>query len=73
VYISYLVVTFFKSLIAFCLSKTEAQYRKLGHVSVVPRQREPTVGKDTRLNVLLTIQENPVTLAPQLARDNDIN
>jgi hypothetical protein len=61
-------------LIAFCLSKIEAQFWNLGHVRVVPRQREPTVGEHTWLDVLLTtIEENPVTPAGQLTRDNDIN
>jgi hypothetical protein len=42
------------------------------YVRVVLRQQEPTVGKDTTVNVFLTLQENPVTPARQLARDNDI-
>jgi hypothetical protein len=71
VYISYPTVISFKSL--DCLSKIEAQCWNLGHVEVVPRQRKPTVGEDTRLNVLLTIQENPVTTARQLSRENDIS
>jgi hypothetical protein len=61
-------------LIVFCLSKIEAQYWNLGHVRVAPRQREPTDGEDTRLDMLLTtIEENPVTPARQLTRDNDIS
>lgn len=55
------------------VSKIEARYRELGHVRDVPRQRQPVVGEDTRLNVLLTIEENPVTPARQLARNNDIS
>jgi hypothetical protein len=34
------------------ISKIEVQYRNLGHVKVVLRKREPTVGEDTQLNVL---------------------
>lgn len=55
------------------ISKIEARYRELGHVRDVPRQRQPRVGDDTRLNVLLAIEENPVTPAGQLARYNDIS
>jgi hypothetical protein len=65
-YISYLIVTFFKSLDCLLakemhpdlppisqstiINKIEAQYRDLGHIRVVPRQRETTVGEDSRLN-----------------------
>jgi hypothetical protein len=66
-YISYLIVTFFKSLDCLLakemrketkqhpdlppisqstiINKIEAQYRNLGHIRVVARQREPTVGE----------------------------
>lgn len=55
------------------VSKIEAQYQNLGHVRVVPRQRTPTVGDDTKLNALLTLQENQVTPARQLARENEMS
>jgi hypothetical protein len=60
-------------LIVFYLIKIEAQKRNLSYVRVAPKQRKFTVGKDTRLNVLLTIQENPVTPARQLAHQLTIS
>lgn len=55
------------------ISKIEAQYRELGHVRHVPRRRNPVIDVDTKLNILLTIQENPKTSARQMARDYSIS
>ncbi|KAJ8959862.1 hypothetical protein NQ318_011596 [Aromia moschata] len=51
------------------ISKIEAQCRKMGHVRKVPSKRQAVVDDDTKLNLLLTLEENPITPARQLARD----
>ncbi|KAJ8947425.1 hypothetical protein NQ318_009631 [Aromia moschata] len=51
------------------ISKIEAQYREMGHVRNVPSKRQAVVDDDTKLNLLLALEENPITLARQLARD----
>lgn len=55
------------------ISKIEAQYRGMGHVRKVPRKRQAVVDDDTKLNLLLALEENPVTPARQLARDSNLN
>ncbi|KAJ8961571.1 hypothetical protein NQ318_014823 [Aromia moschata] len=52
------------------ISKIEAQYREMGHVRKVPSKRQAVVDDDTKLNLLLALEENPITLARQLARDS---
>ncbi|KAJ8948862.1 hypothetical protein NQ318_013516 [Aromia moschata] len=52
------------------ISKIEAQYREMGHVRKVPSKRQAVVDDDTKLNLLLALEENPITPARQLARDN---
>ncbi|KAJ8959596.1 hypothetical protein NQ318_021781 [Aromia moschata] len=51
------------------ISKIEAQYRDMGHVRKVPSKRQAVVDDDTKLNLLLALEENPMTPARQLARD----
>ncbi|KAJ8938566.1 hypothetical protein NQ318_012351 [Aromia moschata] len=51
------------------ISKIEAQYREMGHVRKVPSKRQAVVDDDTKLNLLLDLEENPITPARQLARD----
>ncbi|KAJ8953076.1 hypothetical protein NQ318_013418 [Aromia moschata] len=51
-------------------SKIEAQYREMDHVRKVPSKRQAVVDDDTKLNLLLAVEENPITLARQLARDS---
>ncbi|KAJ8943119.1 hypothetical protein NQ318_011886 [Aromia moschata] len=51
------------------ISKIEAQYREMGHVRKVPSKRQAVVDDDTKLNLLLSLEENPITPARQLARD----
>ncbi|KAJ8937428.1 hypothetical protein NQ318_012626 [Aromia moschata] len=55
------------------ISKIEAQYREMGHVRKVPRKRQAVVDDDTKLNLLLALEENPITPARQLARDSNLN
>ncbi|KAJ8953913.1 hypothetical protein NQ318_019153 [Aromia moschata] len=57
------------------ISKIEAQYREMseGHVRKVPSKRQAVVDDDTKLNLLLALEENPITPARQLARDNCVN
>ncbi|KAJ8957752.1 hypothetical protein NQ318_017650 [Aromia moschata] len=52
------------------ISKIEAQYREMGHVRKVPSKRQAVVDDDTKLNLLHALEENPITPARQLARDN---
>ncbi|KAJ8938042.1 hypothetical protein NQ318_013950 [Aromia moschata] len=52
------------------ISKIEAQYREMGHVRKVPSKRQAVVDDDTKLNLLLALEENSITPARQLARDN---
>ncbi|KAJ8960589.1 hypothetical protein NQ318_013878 [Aromia moschata] len=52
------------------ISKIEAQYREMGHVRKVPSKRQAAVDDDTKLNLLLALEENPITPARQLARDS---
>ncbi|KAJ8947307.1 hypothetical protein NQ318_004559 [Aromia moschata] len=51
------------------ISKIEAQYREMGHVRKIPSKRQAVVDDDTKLNLLLALEENPITPARQLARD----
>ncbi|KAJ8946561.1 hypothetical protein NQ318_008291 [Aromia moschata] len=51
------------------ISKIEAQYREMGHVRKVPSKRQAVVDDDTKLNLLLALEENLITPARQLARD----
>ncbi|KAJ8945975.1 hypothetical protein NQ318_017091 [Aromia moschata] len=51
------------------ISNIEAQYREMGHVRKVPSKRQTVVDDDTKLNLLLALEENPITPARQLARD----
>ncbi|KAJ8942114.1 hypothetical protein NQ318_000709 [Aromia moschata] len=53
------------------ISKIEAQYREMGHVRKVPSKRQGVVDDDTKLNLLLALEENPITPARQLVRDNE--
>ncbi|KAJ8959844.1 hypothetical protein NQ318_011577 [Aromia moschata] len=41
----------------------------MSHVRKVPRKRQAVVDDDTKLNLLLALEENPITPARQLARD----
>ncbi|KAJ8946629.1 hypothetical protein NQ318_007234 [Aromia moschata] len=41
----------------------------MGHVRNVPSKRQAVVDDDTKLNLLLALEENPITPARQLARD----
>ncbi|KAJ8935233.1 hypothetical protein NQ318_011453 [Aromia moschata] len=51
------------------ISKIEAQYREMGHVGKVPSKRQAVVDDDTKLNLLLALEENPIIPARQLTRD----
>ncbi|KAJ8950983.1 hypothetical protein NQ318_006367 [Aromia moschata] len=55
------------------ISKIEVQYREMGHVRKVPSKRQAVVDDDTKLNLLLALEENPITPARQLARDSNLN
>ncbi|KAJ8944258.1 hypothetical protein NQ318_013670 [Aromia moschata] len=55
------------------ISKIEAQYREMGHVRKVPSKRQAVVDDDTKLNLLLALEENPITPARQLTRDSNLN
>ncbi|KAJ8948041.1 hypothetical protein NQ318_003375 [Aromia moschata] len=55
------------------ISKIEAQYREVGHVRKVLSKRQAVVDDDTKLNLLLALEENPITPARQLARDSNLN
>ncbi|KAJ8963061.1 hypothetical protein NQ318_018525 [Aromia moschata] len=56
------------------ISKIETQYREMGHVRKVPSKRQAVVDDDTKLNLLLALEENPITpAARQLARDSNLN
>ncbi|KAJ8950788.1 hypothetical protein NQ318_011282 [Aromia moschata] len=55
------------------ISKIEAQYREMGHVRKVPSKRQAVVDDDTKLNLLLALEENPITPTRQLARDSNLN
>ncbi|KAJ8956885.1 hypothetical protein NQ318_014302 [Aromia moschata] len=45
------------------ISKIEAQYREMGHVRKVPSKRQAVVDDDTKMNLLLALEENPITPA----------
>ncbi|KAJ8944211.1 hypothetical protein NQ318_014573 [Aromia moschata] len=45
------------------ISKIEAQYREMGHIRKVPSKRQAVVDDDTKLNLLLALEENPITPA----------
>ncbi|KAJ8938806.1 hypothetical protein NQ318_003205 [Aromia moschata] len=40
----------------------------MGHVRKVPSKRQAVVDDDTKLNLLLALEENPITPAPLLFR-----
>ncbi|KAJ8936533.1 hypothetical protein NQ318_006479 [Aromia moschata] len=44
-----------------------------GHVRKVPSKRQAVVDDDTKLNLLLAREENPITPVRQLARDSSLN
>ncbi|KAJ8945107.1 hypothetical protein NQ318_001572, partial [Aromia moschata] len=48
------------------ISKIEAQYREMGHVRKVPSKRQAVVDDDTKLNLLLALEENPITPAREI-------
>ncbi|KAJ8940240.1 hypothetical protein NQ318_016696 [Aromia moschata] len=48
------------------ISKIEAQYREMGHVRKVPSKRQAVVDDDTKLNLLLALEENPITPARKI-------
>ncbi|KAJ8960433.1 hypothetical protein NQ318_013716 [Aromia moschata] len=52
------------------ISKIEAQYREMGHVRKVLSKRQAVVDDDTKLNLLLALEENPIIPARQLSRDS---
>ncbi|KAJ8958278.1 hypothetical protein NQ318_017422 [Aromia moschata] len=45
------------------ISKIEAEYREMGHVRKVPSKRQAVVDDYTKLNLLLALEENPITPA----------
>ncbi|KAJ8935342.1 hypothetical protein NQ318_001479 [Aromia moschata] len=45
----------------------------MGHVRKVPSKRQAVVDDDTKLNLLLALEENPIIPARQLARDSNLN
>lgn len=55
------------------ISKIESRFREHGHVRDLPRQRQPKINEDVKVNLLLAIQENPVTSARELARESDVS
>ncbi|KAJ8958671.1 hypothetical protein NQ318_016396, partial [Aromia moschata] len=55
------------------LPPVAAQYREMGHVRKVPSKRQAVVDDDTKLNLLLALEENPITPARQQARDSNLN
>ncbi|KAJ8934625.1 hypothetical protein NQ318_023205 [Aromia moschata] len=55
------------------ISKIESQYREMGHVRKVLSKRQAVVDDDTKLNLLLALEENIITPARQLARDSNLN
>lgn len=55
------------------VSKIERRFLEVGHVRDVPRQRPSKIDENTQLNVLLAMEENPVTAARRVARVNSIH
>ncbi|KAJ8957455.1 hypothetical protein NQ318_004936 [Aromia moschata] len=45
----------------------------MGHVRKVPSKRQAVVDDDTKLNLLLALEENTITPVRQLARDSNLN
>lgn len=54
------------------VSKIETHFRNHGHVRNTPRIKQPSVSEDTKLDVLLTYQESPITPARQVAREYNL-
>ncbi|KAJ8945372.1 hypothetical protein NQ318_007018 [Aromia moschata] len=54
------------------ISKIEAQYREMGHVRKVPSKRQAVVDDDTKLNLLLALEENPITPARYTTGDRRV-
>ncbi|KAJ8911641.1 hypothetical protein NQ315_005986 [Exocentrus adspersus] len=55
------------------VSKIYTQYRDLGHVRDVKRQRQPRINEEDKLNLLLEYQEHPVTPARKVAREHGVS
>ncbi|KAJ8943757.1 hypothetical protein NQ318_011969 [Aromia moschata] len=55
------------------IRKIEAHYREMDDVRKVPSKMQAVVDDDTKLNLLLALEENPITPARQLARDKNLN
>jgi Transposase. len=54
------------------VSKIERKFREAGHVRDLPRSGRPSVSDDKKLNVLLSIEENPHKATQEIALDNEI-
>lgn len=55
------------------ISKIESRYRELGHVRDISRKRPLQIDEETRLNMLLEVEENPVTPAREVARVHGVS
>lgn len=55
------------------VSRVEARFRETGHVKDRPKSGRPDIAEETKINVLLTLQENPHTSSRQIGLDNDID
>lgn len=55
------------------VSKIEQRFRENGHVRKTDNHRQSALGEDVKVNVLLSIQENPNISTRQLAREQEIS
>lgn len=53
------------------VSKIERKFRDTGSVQDLPKRGRPTLNEDTKLNILLAMEENPHNSVRQVARNND--
>ncbi|KAJ8969079.1 hypothetical protein NQ317_016352 [Molorchus minor] len=54
-------------------SKIKRRFREVGNVGDTPRKISSKIKEDTKLYVLLAFEENPVTSARQVSRENSIS
>lgn len=54
------------------VSRVERKFRESGHVRDLPKSGRPSISENKKLNVILTIQENPHKPTQEVALDNDV-
>ena len=54
------------------VSRVEQKFRNVGHVRDLPRSGRPNHSEETRLNILLSVEDNPRNSTELLGLDNNV-